>query len=405
MKLTNDPSGQKSKAGFSLLELAIFMGIVGIMAATTLQTYQTYANSKAIQTTKGHLAEINAALINFLAKNNNRLPCPADPSDPPNDPDSGMEISTCAADAVEGAIGSCTPSGYCASPGRDADGNFVPDLALSGYVPYITLGLPLQSSLDGWGRKIKYVVSAKLTKSATYNVNYGAIGLIYKNGAPVLTKEMTTPNSAHVLLLSHGPDGKGAYTLNGNLHAACPPSPANGRDFENCNEPTNATYYDRSERSFVSGADHYDDYVHPEYIITSNADRWKVSTTTLQNGALGRVGIGTYTPTNPLHVAGDIKAGELITAQLCNYGGGGSVASVDGLTGANCLPYDLFGDTGSSCATGAMTGIKNAAAACALSVKPGSIPAYTCPTGEVACGIKAGGNLRCRIPGAAICPP
>lgn len=409
MRTVSNISGQAKKSretGFSLLELAIFMGIVGLVGATALQTYQTYTNGKAYQITSGRMAEVDSALTQYLSKNG-RLPCPADPSTPPSSTTAGEELSTCATDPTEGPTYSCTAGGYCRSQGaRDANTNGTPDLVLSGAVPYVTLGLDMKSSLDGWERKIKYVVAAKLTQFASYDEDHGAVDVIYPNGSnALLINGGAASGTGHIVLLSHGEDGKGGYTLNGGLHAACPASLADGRDFENCNEPTNAKYYNHEGRSFVPGTDHYDDIVHKNYKIVANTDRWLSSTITMQNGGGRRVGIGTSTPTNQLHVAGNIKAGEIVGANLCNYGGPGSVNDDEGLEGANCLPYNLFGGTGSSCAASSMTGIQNAVATCALTIAPGSIPAFTCIASEVACGIRADKSLRCRVPGAAVCPP
>lgn len=394
---------KKSKSGFSLLELAIFMVIVGLVTATTLQTYKIYTSGKALNITKGRLFEIESALTQFLTKNG-RLPCPAVPSEGPTALTSGMEISTCGSDPTEGAVGSCTAGGYCQSPGRDANSNATPDLVLSGYVPYITLGLAMKSSLDGWDKKIKYVVTAKLTQSATYNAGYGAISVQAANGANTLSSAAGT---GQVVLMSHGEDGRGAYTLGGALYAACPASASSGRDFENCNEPLNATYYDRNARSFVSGPDHYDDYVHYKYMIVSSTDRWTHSSaTTMQNSGGRRVGIGTPTPTNHLHVAGNIKASGLRANNYCNYGINppAAVVGTAGKPGINCLPPSLFGGIGSSCAVGSMNGIKDAAAQCAISIAPGSIATGTCGTGTVMCGVDGAGGIICHVPGATTCP-
>lgn len=399
MKIKFSSSKNKDHAGFSLIELSILMLIIGLMAATAMESYSAYSSGKALHNTKGRFYDIESALTQFLTKNG-RLPCPASLGDTPASATSGIEISSCSTDSTEGTAGTCT-GGYCRSPGRDANGNAIPDLVLSGYVPYVTLGLAMKDSVDGWNRKIKYVVTAKLTQNATYNATYGAISVTAANGSNALGA--MAAGTGQIALLSQGADGKGAYTIDGNLYAACPATLAGGRDFENCNEPLDATYFSKNERSFVTGADHYDDVVHGTYRIISSSDRWAYlgAPTEMQNTGGRRVGIGTSTPTNQLHVAGNIKASSIRANNFCDYGG---VAGYNGPTGINCLPPEVFGGAGISCATGAMNGIKNAASNCATAIVPNSIATGTCPAGKVMCGVSGTGTILCNVSGALTCP-
>lgn len=385
--------------GFTFIELSIMLMVIGLVSATALQMNRIYVQEKAMQDTQGRFYNIEAALTQFLTKNG-RLPCPALPSDAPTAATAGLENPACATDALESALGSCT-NGYCLSPGRDANINGTPDLAYSGAVPYATLGLGMRDSIDGWGRKIKYVVSAKLTRNATYNATQGVISVVAPNGSNALGA--MSPGSGQMIIMSYGPDGRRAYTLDGGLFSACPSSLAEGRDFENCNEPMDSKYFNNFERGDIAGSTHYDDLLHTTYKIVSSSDLWSMpgAVTEMQNTAGRRIGIGVATPASHLHVAGNIRASSTNAKKFCNIGG---TAGTDGPPGSNCIETKLFAGSGSSCAEGSMNGIKNGVATCSISIVPSSIATGTCPTGKVMCGVTGAGAIICNFPGAATCP-
>jgi type II secretory pathway pseudopilin PulG len=422
MKKIRSHIKNNGSAGFSLLELAVLMVIVGLVTATTLETYNNYSKGMALRDTSARFYSIEVAMNQFLAKNG-RLPCPAVPTDTPDAVSAGVEPVTCdtvprnpieAIPAVVGCVG-----GYCQSPGRDADDPVNgADLVLSGAVPYVTLGMTMKDSLDGWNRKIKYVVTAKLTQKDAYLTSAGAIDVVEHVGGGNALGDTMLPQTGQVVFLSHGQDGKGAYTFDGKLFAACPTSAA-GFDFENCDEPSDATYFDNSDRSYVAGADYYDDVVSYAYKITALSDRWGYygSSTEIQNSGGRRVGIGVNAPTNQLHVADNIKASSVQSDNFCDYGGvamptTGTVEEIGsyGKSGTNCLPPKVIGGTGISCPTAgtkgvAMTGIQNAGEVCATKNIPGNVITGECGAGEVMCGLTAAEGIRCRSIASAVCPP
>lgn len=400
LRVFRSQENKVAQRGLSLIELALALMILGLIVGTALEAYRTYSKPKGLQMTKAHFYDVEAALIQFLTRNG-RLPCPAIMTDNPLDATSGVEMSTCATDATDGGPSTCTATGYCRSPGRDANSAGGADVVLSGSVPYITLGISLEDSIDGWGRKIKYVVSSKLTRTTTYNASHGAITILNANNSTALGGA----NSAQMVLLSAGEDGRGAYTIDGRLAAPCTGA---GRDIQNCDEPANATYYNKSIRSYVPGADYYDDSVHTTFKIVASSDRWAYGSTLIDiiNKGGRRVGIGVPTPENQVHVGGNIKASSSIGANnFCNAGGT-IVSSDDGRPGTNCIPPGLFSDfgAGSSCPSGTMRGVASAQAKCLVAIAPGSIATGTCPTGYVMCGVNGSGGILCHVPGATTCP-
>ena len=120
--------------GFSLIELAVVMLILGALFAGILIPFSTQIEQRRVADTQKTLLEIREALIGFAAAKG-RLPCPASASS------NGQE---------EYAGGGNETNGNCA--------NF-----LDGFVPGVTLGVgPSDGNgyvVDAWNNRIRYAVS------------------------------------------------------------------------------------------------------------------------------------------------------------------------------------------------------------------------------------------------------
>jgi len=143
----------QKNSGFSLLELAMVLAIVGFIMGGLLPTLSTQVDIQRIKDTRKQLEEVKDALIGFAAANG-RLPCPA----------------------------STTSNGYesfctSASPGCGTE-TFYPTAAPAhgnckyphdGLVPAVTLGLsPVDSQgymVDAWSNRIHYAVTTVLDLS------------------------------------------------------------------------------------------------------------------------------------------------------------------------------------------------------------------------------------------------
>jgi prepilin-type N-terminal cleavage/methylation domain-containing protein len=206
--------------GFTLIELAIVMVILTILAGGLLMPLARRIETQQIETTKATLDEARDALIGFAmshpaADGRPHLPCP----DTTND---GQEDRT--------------PSG-CTAP--------------AGNLPWITLGL---ASQDAWGNRITYAVTAGLADSAIgIDPSAGPVGdndLCASANCPAGTE---VASNVPVILLSHGKNGLGALSI----HGTTLPSPVSPDEIEN----------DDGDTEFVSrtiggeGATEFDDLV------------------------------------------------------------------------------------------------------------------------------------------------
>ena len=205
------------EAGFTLVELAVVIVIIGLLATMGLSALNVQQANAAVSATKKNQDTIKDALTGYLGRKK-RLPCPA--------------VDT------SGGLDSTTRNG-------------VPPLNCKTYfglVPYLELGLPRSVALDGWEHFISYAVSP--TWVTTYNsaippipggnttntsvnaFNVGNVGTITVNTRiPASLNPPTviangaspygqSPPGAVIALISNGLNGAGAYTAKGTQQTA-----------------------------------------------------------------------------------------------------------------------------------------------------------------------------------------
>ena len=185
----------KRQIGFTLIELAVVVFLIGLLASMGLGAFKAQMLNGAIRSTQGNQGAIKDALMAYLAKNK-RLPCPA------------VDNS-----GAEGRNLTVIPPPNCNT--------------YYGLVPYVELGLTKSSAMDGWDNFFSYGVSPQWT--ATYNstppgtqynttnpanaFNVGVPGIIIVNDRNQATGTVVTITSvAAAVVISQGANGYGAYT-------------------------------------------------------------------------------------------------------------------------------------------------------------------------------------------------
>lgn len=249
---------QNTKKGYTLLELAIVLVIVGVISAGALVALKVQLDSEKVISTTQNMKTIEDALLSYFA-HNGYLPCPADLSE-------ATTNATYGTSQYSGAPRACTTIAggvYSIADGSDA--------VYMGAVPFKTLGISNDFMFDGWDNKFSYVVQAAFVNdnvtntscvaaasaadlhTAQYICSRGqASGRLNANSLDIEIWDYNTGrminNDAVYVLISHGANGLGAFkrTADGSGAAADRNAlPAfsgqtNERDNTNC-DPASAT--------------------------------------------------------------------------------------------------------------------------------------------------------------------
>lgn len=193
---------RNSTSGFTLVEMAIVLVIVGLLLGGLLMPLSAQMDQRRNSETQKALEEINQALIGFAIANG-RLPCPANGTIATGTANAGMEQFT-----GTGAAQACT--------------------APEGVLPWATLGV---SELDAWGRRYGYRVTLLFARGIP-QANFGCTPPSNPTRSPfalcsvgdINVMDSATGNviAANVpaLVISHGPNGLGAFISTGTLIAA-----------------------------------------------------------------------------------------------------------------------------------------------------------------------------------------
>jgi prepilin-type N-terminal cleavage/methylation domain-containing protein len=208
-----------SQNGFTLLEMAVVMIIIGLLLGGMLVPLTAQMDQRNIADTQKALSEIKEALIGF-ALANGRLPCPADPT-----------IAT-------GSAGAGTERASCTTAANS-----------TGVLPWAILGV---NETDAWGHRYTYRVTpdfADAIGSGTYGgcipsptptlATFGLCSVGNLNVLSASSAGVTIAASVPAVIISHGKNGAGAYTPQGGSKL---PVGANADEQENSDGSSDNNY-------------------------------------------------------------------------------------------------------------------------------------------------------------------
>lgn len=405
--------------GFTLIDVAVMMLIVGLLAVPFMQKLHAEDMKYKRKITHDNIDAINQAVADYYFQWG-YYPCPADLTKSPADADYGQEVRVAGACATAGA-------GVTEADGRDVDGVAPAEKLMIGGVPFASLHLPVSVALDGWSGKFSYAVSRPLTQGAI-NFDFGVIAMwgFYEDppgqNPPVYVEGQLT-DRAHYALISHGENGVGGYSAEGVLMEPCPAAGAAApKEQRNCNY-TGRFYFGEMETSMVQGPNYNDDITYSQDSVPTRI--WVEAVGDDIVSGVQNIGVGTRTPIQDpavqLNVMGNVQAtGSAYAVSLCSpapHPAAAAVPPVPLTAPANCHSPQVIGGIGMGCwtndpnmnpppAAGGMTGIAGASedrnlynfydgAKCKQNFLVGAVVSSTCPPGQAATGIDASGGVVC----------
>lgn len=178
-----------SEDGFSLLEMAIVLMILGVLGGTSLHLLSAFNLRQARLKTKENQEYALQAIAAFV-EHHHRFPCPADPK----------------------MIG--------ADYGLEPRERRCPGMQAEGILPFRTLGISEQFAKDGFKHWMTYVVEPNLAdKDHSQHIRSISGRLIKVQNhlnAPVLVDHsIANPNFIALVMISHGIKGEGAFMGSG----------------------------------------------------------------------------------------------------------------------------------------------------------------------------------------------
>lgn len=359
-------SAANREAGYTLIEMAIVITVVGLILGSFISAYSIYQKTKAQQTTENNASLLTAALGNFLVQYG-RYPCPARLDLPRGDARYGLETECNPAvtappaplpaypspwtagaysnglyfeNGVSHVDVNPSPANTCLAAGPTVTGSCQIPRIRRGGIPFRSLGLPEEQSQDGWGNRFQYAVTENLAVTTSYVRRSGGIVVYDRNQAAGGAIELTrTDNRAHYVLFSSGIDRAGAFSSTGQQMMPCL---AAGYDRENCNtSAANAlAYYASGPLAPAMGAQHFDDYV--QFFSSVETPLWRVADDggfhirdLIDAEAGGQIGIGLDVPAvnATVDVAGEVRANDSnsLASEVCDP------------SRSQCIPVSKFG--------------------------------------------------------------
>jgi prepilin-type N-terminal cleavage/methylation domain-containing protein len=212
--------------GYSLVEMAIVISLIGLLVGSALTVGGSKVERKNIAAIDTQLDDVETALYAFYKKYD-RLPCPASPTLTEADANFGVEDNCTSANPTLADIVQLNDT--------TADEQWV------GTLPTRSLGLPNNKMYDVWGSRLVYAIDKDFADATkTFNSEEGTLAATMlkindKNNNSVYIAD--TKNPVVYILLSHGKDKRGAYNKSGTISVSCDSINVQS-DVENCDFTT-----------------------------------------------------------------------------------------------------------------------------------------------------------------------
>ncbi|MCB1551590.1 MAG: hypothetical protein KDJ26_06285, partial [Alphaproteobacteria bacterium] len=398
--------------GYTLIEMAIAIIVIGLLLGSGLSLYSHHIQSKISEDTIINVSYSSDRIQSFRS-NHGRYPCPAPLNVARTDPDYGKE-SDCNGAAISALNPGDCAGGICVEQGlRTVLPDSTPLTAserrvIVGALPFRSLQVDEDKTFDGYKNRILYSVSLQATSQTTFDESKGAITIHDQNGNPLTLID----GSVLFSVLSHGKNELGAYS---NMGILVQPCAGTTLDKENCNagfaSGTGSTdsLYIASQESSALGTTYFDDTVN--YFSQISSPAWRRTDSNIediQDLSNNFVGAGIAIPnaeldidssgaTDSLRIYGTNKLdGEIKTDQICNENGTDCFDPII-ITGDNSVSGE-----GMKCPSGEyMVGIENGGPICADEIEVKCDADITKP---IMIGIDASGTPICIPAPSASCP-
>ncbi len=354
---------RSKESGLSLIEVSIALIVIGLLLVPLIHIYDLEQIRNKVHKTESSLSYVRDSLTKFAVENG-RYPLPAVRNLTSGSVGAGVEFTGVIIPCVTGATNPCR------TPGAPAVRVIIGD------VPFKALGINVENIVDGYGGKLTYAITQTLTNVGTFSDVGGIITLFQRDGVtnePQTVDAASNPN-VHFVLISHGEDNSGAFSLEGGTMNVCPTGGASNRDTVNCdhidtlfttnseltcavgltpnfgtmlcddliNIPTPPSVPGQIQRAqySVPGASHYDDYV--SFSTSTQGYIWSyaVGAPNMQsrnpgNALIGAIPASITTGTGPrpetavakLEVMGNMRTDTLFVDRICRTSGNAKITN------------------------------------------------------------------------------